>query len=461
MRRIPLSLSRLALTLGLALLVPGTPVQAADASATAAASYLPLPDPRQPTLRIQGSNTIGAALTPALLEAMLAERGFTDIRREEVALNELRITGRDANGTQATFLLAAHGSSTGFKALKDGSAHLAASSRPIKSSEATDLVHLGNMLTPQGEHVIAIDGLAVITSPGNPVQRLSITDIARIFSGQVTNWSEVGGVSGPIHLYARDEQSGTWDTFKSLVLESNGLQLSPDARRYESSDQLSELVSRDPLGIGFVGLPSIRKAQAVAISSGESQAMAPTRDLVASEDYPLSRRLFLYTPPEEKGWAQALANYAESEAGQAIVERQGFVSQSVQAMQVSPSADMPAEYLELASKARRLNTTFRFAEGSATLDTKAMRDVERVVEYLKKHDKLKGEVVLVGFGDPRANVDHSLLISKLRAITVQRQLVKTGVLVRDNLGMGDALPVADNQSEEGRRKNRRVEVWVY
>ena len=457
MRRIPMTSTATLLALGAALLLGSLPVQAAEAE-----TPLPLPDPRQPVLRVHGSNTIGASLTPALVRGMLEARGFTDIRLEVTAANEQRITARSADGQQAQFQLAAHGSSTGFAALRDGNADVAASSRPIKTQEVTELLPQGNLLDSKGEHVIAIDGLAIITSPRNLTRELSTEQLAQIFSGEITDWGQVGPYQGKINLYARDEQSGTWDTFKELVLTRNGKKLAAEGvRRYESSEQLSDMVAADPQGIGFIGLPYIRKAHALEISSGSSQSMAPTPELVASEDYPLSRRLFLYTSPQRDDWAQGLARFAESDAGQAIVEKTGFVPQSVRAMAVLPTDDMPAEYRELALKARRLSTTFRFAEGSSNLDNKAIRDIERVVSHLKQHDKLSGQVVLVGFGDPRANADHSMLISKLRAITVQRQLVKAGVLVRDNLGMGDAMPVADNQSEDGRRKNRRVEVWVY
>lgn len=88
--------------------------------------------------------------------------------------------------------------------------------------------------------------------------------------------------------------------------------------------------------------------------------------------------------------------------------------------------------------------------------------MRRVVSYLKDNNKMMSQVVLVGFGDPRNNDrDRTELLSKLRAMAVQRELVKSGVLLRSITGLGDAMPVASNDSEAGRKKNRRVEVWVY
>lgn len=425
--------------------------------APAIASALPLPAGNQPALRIQGSNTIGANLAPELLSAMLSDRGFRNIRVVSTSADEIQVTATSPEGRTASFTLASHGSSTGFDALAQGTADLAASSRPVKSDE---LSALNNQRNKHTEHVIAIDGLAIITHPDNPIDSLSVEQLARVFSGEIRDWKELGNFSGPVHLYARDEHSGTWDTFQSLVLGDNK-PLSQQARRFESSEQLSDLVSRDPQGIGFIGLPYIRNAKAMAISSGNSQSMLPSAELVASEDYPLSRRLFLYTPPESSAWAKALAEYAHTDKAQKIVAQNGFVPQKVLAMQVAPSSNMPEGYRTLASSARRLNATFRFAEGSSELDSKAMRDVERVVEFLKEHEKLEGKVVLVGFDEPRGDSTRSMLISRLRAIAVQRHLSRAGVLVKDNLGMGDVLPVADNSSASGRARNHRVEVWVY
>ncbi len=425
------------------------------------ADELPLPASGQPALRIHGSNTIGASLSPALLNAMLGQRGFRDINSSSPRLDELHMTARAPDGTPVSFQLASHGTRSGFQAMQQGSADMTAASRAVSDEEAGALSSLGEMRSPDAEHVIAIDGLAIITHPSNPLTNLSTEQLAAIFSGKVKNWSEVGGNNGPIHLYARDQNSGTWDTFRSLVLDSRKLKLDDSARRYESSEQLSDLVSNDPQAIGFISLPYIRQARALAISDGSSKPMPPSPELVASEDYPLSRRLFLYAPTSGNLWAKALAEFAGSDAGQEIVADLGFVPQSVLAIQVKPAINMPTEYQELARSARRLSTTFRFAEGSTELDAKAVRDIERVVDYLKSHDKVDGKVTLVGFGDPASKDEHSLLISRLRAITVQRHLSRAGLLVRDNLGMGDIMPVASNDTEEGRIRNRRVEVWVH
>ena len=414
-------------------------------------------------LHIQGSNTIGANLGPALVAAMLAEQGLHDIHSVPVVPpNEHSIIGTNAQGQQIRVDVAAHGSGTGFAALASGQADLVASSRPIKDRELVDLERLGDLKSPDAEQVIAIDGLAIILHPRNPLNQLNTEQLAQIFSGQINRWEQLGGIGGAIHLYARDNQSGTWEIFKELVLNRSEHPLSSTAKRFESSEQLSDAVSHDPQAIGFIGLPYIREAKAVAIIDGASQPMLPLTSLIASEDYPLSRRLFFYLPPSTNNpWAKALITFTQSPQGQAIVAQNGFVAQSVQAGSVLPGAHMPLDYQTLAREAQRLSVNFRFEEGSASLDNKARQDLLRVVEYLTATGKLNKQVTLVGFGDAKDDPERAQLLSKLRAMAVRRELVKNGVVLREIRGYGAQMPVAANTEDEGRLKNRRVEVWVY
>ncbi|NMX77652.1 hypothetical protein FEM54_25790 [Pseudomonas edaphica] len=428
----------------------------------AAAAALPVPD-QGPALRIQGSNTIGAALGPALVKGMLEHQGLQAVHSEPGdGANEQRVIGKTRQGKTVTVEVAAHGSSTGFSALKKSNADLAAASRPIKDSELVDLEPLGDLKSPEAEHVIAIDGLAIILNPQNPLNTLNTEQLAQIFNGEVSHWEDVGGVDGAIHLYARDDQSGTYDTFKELVLNRRGKPLAVAAKRFESSEALSDAVSHDPQGIGFIGLPYVRQAKALAIVDGDSQPMLPVTSLIATEDYPLSRRLYFYLPPSNRNpWAKALVDFTQSGKGQAIVAANGFIAQQVQAIAVEPRASMPEDYQSIVRDAQRLSVNFRFEEGSASLDNKARQDLQRVVAYIKSHGKLDKQVTLVGFGDAKNDPQRAALLSKLRAMAVRRELVKNGVVLRDIRGFGAQMPVAANTADEGRIKNRRVEVWVY
>lgn len=429
---------------------------------SASGNSLAAPPDGTTILRIHGSNTVGAKLAPMLVAGLFEAKGLQSVRIAPAGKeNEQRVTALDERGKTIQALVAAHGTGTGFAGLKDGTADLAAASRPIKQSEAQSLAALGDMRSAESEQVIAIDGLAVIVHPDNPVQSLSVEQVARLFSGEIANWHELGGANAAVELHARDDQSGTYDTFKELVLGSQGKTLATNATRYESNDALSLAVSRRSGAIGFVGLASVGKSKALAITDGDSQPMPPTTALVATEDYPLSRRLFLYADPQKQSkWTREFLTFVHSPAGQAIVEKSGYVAQAIAPIRLPAQAAMPAAYQQLAREAQRLTVNFRFAEGSAQLDNKAQRDVQRLIDYLNSHDKQMNAAVLVGFGDARNDPARTALLSKLRAMAVRRELARGGILVKEINGLGDQLPVASN-SEAGRIKNRRVEVWVY
>lgn len=413
-------------------------------------------------LRVQGSNTIGAALLPALVQGQLWAQQATDIQQSPGAVpNETVITARDAHGQALRIDVAAHGSSTGFAALGQGNADLAAASRPISDAEVHQLKALGDLRSANAEQVIGLDGVAVIVHPDNPLPQLTTQQLAQIFSGQIRRWEQLGVTGGAIHLYARDDRSGTYETFKALVLEPQHGELASQAQRFESSEELAERVGADRQAIGFSSLAAVHGAKVLAVAEGDAPAMLPDRQLVASEDYPLSRRLYFYLPANAKPQARALADFAQSPAGQAIVAAQGFVSQQVNAQPVPAQADMPPRYRSLAQQAQRLSVNFRFQEGSASLDNKALRDVQRVTEYLRQAGKLQSKAVLVGFGDPKETPGRAALLSRLRAQAVRRELARSGVEVLEVTGMGDELPIAGNDMEQGRLRNRRVEVWVY
>jgi|GEM_PF-7086701 len=215
-------------------------------------------------LRIHGSNTIGERLMPALLEAWLNTQGYVEIVQQPVALDESRLTARGPSGN-LEIDLHAHGSSTGFAGLIEASADLAMSSRPISAAERESLGEVQ-------ERVVALDGLAVIVPPSQRLQRIDLALLRRVFSGDIDDWAALGGSPGRIALHARDERSGTFDTFRSVVLADRSL--SGSAQRNESTAELAAAVAANPLAIGFVGLAGVQGVRALAIADGSSSARA-------------------------------------------------------------------------------------------------------------------------------------------------------------------------------------------
>jgi phosphate transport system substrate-binding protein len=417
--------------------------------------------PSLAVLHIQGSNTMGAGLAPALVQGLFASKGLNARTEPMPGDNDYQVVAHAGRGPVIAARIEAHGTATGFAALATGQADLAAASRPIHPAEQLELYGTVEPATAGMEHVIGLDGVAVVVHRANPLRALTADELAEVFAGRITQWEQLGIPLGPIHLLARDNRSGTWETFRDLVLAPRRLTLASSARRLESSRQLSESVSEDAQAIGFIGLPYVHDNRALAISDGDTQAVAPTVDTVATEDYMLSRRLYFYTGPGTPSpWAEAMVRYAESDAGQRIVAEQGFIAQQIQAVKVQPAAGMPGNVLALARNGLRLTVNFRFAGASASLDSKAMADIVRLADYLQAHPAERQRVVLLGFGETRSEPERALLLSRLRAMTVRRELARRGIFPREVLGLGDVLPVASNTYESGRARNRRVEVWL-
>ncbi|WP_299976522.1 substrate-binding domain-containing protein [uncultured Pseudoteredinibacter sp.] len=415
---------------------------------------------QQALFTMKGSNTIGASLGPNLAKLYLEHNGVQEVRiLPSNVENEYKISGQ-LQGREVYIDIAAHGSSTGFRALHNDSADIAMSSRPIKGKEVKKLRALGDMLNLKAEHVIAIDGIAVIVHPSNPISQLSVQQIARVFSGEIHNWNQLSSnYSGAINIYARDNNSGTWDTFKNLVLAKK-IPLSESAKRFESNDLLSDTVTADPQGIGFVGLASVRQAKALSVSDENTVALQPLHMTIATEDYPLARRLHLYTAPSSRNWAVSdFLSFVHGRMGQEVVEEVGFISQNPVAVDNLEDRQGPNEYLKLTHSAKRLSLNFRFKPSSASLDNKARQDIIRLSQFLQLAENRHMRLLLIGFGDEKQSERRAHILSKLRASAVKSALRHQGISTLPVAGFGAFKPVATNSSSK-RIKNRRVEVWL-
>jgi phosphate transport system substrate-binding protein len=409
-------------------------------------------------LRIHGSNTVGETLAPALVQRWLIAEGFSGVQRSELAFEEIEIRGQ-RDGVERIVEIHAHGSSTAFADMAEGRADLGMSSRPVRDADRALHPRLEGLNRPEQEVVLALDGLAVIVHPESPLRALRKDQVRQVFTGSVRDWSQLtAAASGAIRLHARDDRSGTFDSFKSLVLD--GAPLAAQAKRYESTEQLAAAVAADPLAIGFVGLSGLRGVRALAISDGGA-AMAPNIEDVAVEDYPLSRRLYFYLPGDASLLARGFVEFSISGAGQQEAEKVGFVSQNIRAYAAQPRPDVPREYRSLVESAERLSLNFRFGAGSSLLDSKTLRDLDRLAAFMKRADNGQRPLILLGFSDAVETLPAmAVFISTDRADYIAHLLVQRGVDPSRVRGLGGVAPVAANDSDIGRQRNRRVEVWL-
>jgi phosphate transport system substrate-binding protein len=359
----------------------------------------------------------------------------------------------------SSITIAAHGSATAFTGMAANSCDIGMASRKIKPDEAAKLTALGDMSSAASEHIVGLDGIAVVVNAANPTDQLDKDKIGRIFTGEITDWSQVGALSGPIKIYARDDNSGTYDTFKSLVL--GGKPLATGAQRIEDSKALSDAVASDPKGIGFIGLPYIASAKPVAVSEKGTVALLPTRLTVGTEDYLLSRRLYLYTPatPSNK-YTRQFVEFALSKKGQDVVGASGFVAQNVAQVTQAAPTEAPAEYRSLTKEANRLSLDFRFQSGQTALDNKARVDLDRVVSLIADLRIPSDKIMLFGFSDSIGSPAINQTLSLSRAKAVEEQFIQRGMNPAIIRGFGSGLAVASDESDDGQARNRRVEIWV-
>lgn len=414
--------------------------------------------------RIQGSNTIGETLAPALIKAFYLSKGASSselISGNMSVENTLKVDF-NTNGDSLLVPIKAHGSSTGFKALDKGDTELAMSSRRIKDREVETLTPLyGNLRSKNTEHIVGMDGLAVIINPNNPIQNLSTVELAKIFSGNITNWKELGGRDETVKVFARDENSGTWDSFKSMILKKHGVNLTNTAKRIESSVELSDNVSKTSGAIGFIGLPYVLRAKALAVSDGEhGLPIFPTSFTISTEDYPLVRRLYIYEPNtiSTQSDAHEFINFVLSEEGQNVVKKAGFVSQNIYPTTPVLTNTLPDQYIHTVKNAQRLSLNFRFKSGTFVLDNKAARDLERVIYFFENNPG--HQAMLIGFSDSIGEETGNRNLSLQRAKAVEKALLARGINIQQTVGLGEIAPIASNLTKVGRERNRRVEIWV-
>lgn len=419
-------------------------------------------------IRIKGSDTIGGKAMPDIAETYAKKS--SGVRIDIDAL----------------------GSSTAFVGLFDGSADIGASSRTISEKELAQARELGLRLT---EIVIGFDGVAVIVHRDNPVRSLSVAQLSSLFTGKITNWKALGGKDDPIRLISRPSYSGTHVFFKEKALRRGNAkgpeEFAPQTELLEDNADIVREVSKDPRAVSYVGLgwvsPSLR---AVPIAERTGDAPVPAAfESVRSGKYPLYRPLLLYVAGTPKPASADFIRYVLSTEGAAIMTRNGFIppdsSTSLPAVlaavparapTVAPApqaaaaslapvsvplaapaaaAPAPAAVAPPARSREIVRVTFGF--GSTAIDAQAAGLLDDVARKLSAGG---WSASISGHADAKGNPVANERISLARAHAVANALLKRGAPPKSLRveSAGSEAPVASNESDEGRAKNRRVDV---
>lgn len=411
----------------------------------------------QTLFRMTGSNTIGAKLAPRLVKGYLQSLDATGI--EQRSDGERHWISARLAGNAVEVPIVALGSSTGFKALDKNSADIGMASRKIKPKEVKMLERFGDLTGAAAEHVIGLDALVVAVHPDNPISQLTLAQLAQIYSGEIRNWRQLGGADLPIQPLHRDTESGTRATFDGEVF-GGGRPAARGVREVSGNAETERLVQERRGAIGYLPYADADGVKKVAIKAGNLAAVVPDSGIIATEDFPLTRRLYLYrNPGEHKPHVDAFLHFVESGPGQQLVADTGFINLTPVALKMTPYPNAPESYRALMESGRRLSISFRFTDGSAELDNRALKDLRRLEHYMEGSGQ-QLDLTLVGFSDRKSNDNIADLISRFRALKVQ------GALLRDHqlgdshiLALGAFAPLTANR-EHAPVKNSRVEVWI-
>ena len=204
------------------------------------------------------------------------------------------------------------GSAAGIMATKSGTTNIGMSSRALKDDE-TGLWYVE----------IAKDGLAIIVHPDNLVNNLTLEQVRDIYSGKTDNWGLLGGVNSKIHVFTREEGSGTRSSFESLVMGKT--EIMARAMVQDSNGAVRQLVADDPNAIGFISLGLVDKT----VKALELDGVIPTREHIIDGSYGLSRPFLFLTLKEPTGLVKDFIDFTLSEKGRNLLNAEGLITTRV------------------------------------------------------------------------------------------------------------------------------------
>jgi len=438
------------------------------------------------TVVISGSDTVGDGLMPILLSGYA---GFLNadeqFMKPEGAIEGVSMfVGDEGFGDElASFLVRSSISSDAFANLLGGSADIGMASRRIREDEASTLLKYGagDMLDPANEHIVAIDNLVVVTHPNNNIDTLTMENVRRIYNGQITNWSQVGGANAPINVVSLGEGSGTRSVFEQRVFEGNvnGTPASPVAA--SGNSQAADIVAEDEHAIGYVSGAFVRGAQPVTLISDCNIPMRPDAFSARTEEYDLGRFLYLYSRGDNiNPDVRNFVDFATSSDADVVVAKTGFIdlgvsrqsqsqdsaraqallSEGTNAAEQEAAREMLADMIEH----DRLSTTFRFPTGSQNLTRRGVLNLARLTDYLEGQPE-GTKIQLVGFADSVGPFSNNMALAQRRSSQIARALQDFAGDRLDHVEIatnayGELAPASCNTTENGRSINRRVEVWI-
>ena len=242
------------------------------------------------------------------LSGTVATDGSTSMEKVIGALGESFM----AANPNVTFTYNPTGSGSGIQAVSEGRCDIGLSSRALKDEEKASGLK---------ETIVALDGIAIIVNPANPVSDLDVETIAKIYTGEITNWKDVGGSDAEIVLIGREAGSGTRDGFESITGTSDACQY---RQELTSTGDVIATVAQNPDAIGYASLSAVKDTVKALTVGG----VAPSEDTVKDGSYVVQRPFVLVTKDGEalSETAQAFYDYALDPAQAELIGKAGAVA---------------------------------------------------------------------------------------------------------------------------------------
>lgn len=446
----------------------------------------PDPDHYVPSLRLSGAERMAEVLLPALIDGYARAQGMRATRRDIGDDRfEYDLDQTDTGLPVLRFAFHVGSSSAGFQDLIHGRADAALSVREARPDEVLAALDagLGRLSDARRSEIVALDALIPIGSARRPRQAISLTELTRIYAGEITDWIELGEAPGPINLHLLTPESGQTQGFTDSVMRSADMGLSPTITYHDTTDSLLRAVTNDANSLGLTGFASFGLARALDLNGSCGLSSTATLLSLKTEDYPLTRPMFIYfperrLPPEAQDWLEWL----RSPDAQRIIRRAGFVDRGPvpvplagQGARLSQAIliadrDVPlSDIQDMVTKMQgreRLTTTFRFTPGSTRLDAQSRSNMLQLGRALRDGAFNGKRLYLIGFSDGQGPHGPNRTLSLARAESVRRALLSAmdgrlpdGVTLEID-AFGEALPMACDDTPWGRQTNRRVELWL-
>lgn len=431
--------------------------------------------------QIASTYAISEDLLPMLLD------GFSETSDYQFQITDGRLVEmlNDIDEVAAQIIIESGDASTSFNAIAAGEAMLTVASQSPDQLEVAAIADagFGDISSVEQQAVLAMDGLVILVSQDNPVNSLSMQQVGEVFSGETSNWNELGGPDAAINVYRQNVDASDFDFFSDKILTPIGGEFTQAASIISNNGNISQSVDTDPFGIGFSDYANRGDAKAVTLIGSCGIYSKPSGFSIKTEEYPLSRRLAVYVPERTlPSVAQDLVAYLDTDAAQQVVSKAGYVSLDVSEISVdeqglrfasailSASGGVGLNNLRLMTEklvdAKRLSTTFRFLDGSSTLDIRAQSDIHRLLDWLASADLANKEILLVGFTDSNGKLTVNMALAEQRAKQVLNAVTAAapeGALAGlhfETVGLGEVSPMVCNDAPNGQFVNRRVEVWI-